>query len=242
MKLEFVGLTKKYRKKIALNSFSMELENGIYALLGPNGAGKSTLMNMLACLLEPTEGQIKLDGEDIRKMGAEYRAILGYLPQNLGLYKSYTGKQTLKYYAKLRDVTDSNRIDKLLEQVNLSDMADVKVGKYSGGMKRRLGIALALLNDPKILIFDEPTNGLDPKERVQFRKLLSELSHDKIIIIATHIVPDVESIADSCILLNRGEIAIVGSPELLIHDTGEENLEGVYMHYFGDEVGAQAND
>lgn len=212
MELEFKNVCKSYRSKQALTDFSVTLHEGVHALLGPNGAGKSTLMNILAGLLRQTSGSVTLDGADTDEMGAAFREILGFMPQELGFYKSFSAIETLEYYAALRDVKNSReRIDELLGLVNLQEDKKRRVGAYSGGMKRRLGIALALLNDPKILILDEPTAGLDPKERLRFRSLISQVGFGKIVILATHIVSDVESISDDCLLLKGGRLIGRGS-------------------------------
>ena len=212
MKLVFNNISKKYKTKIALDDFNITLTDGIQALLGPNGAGKSTLMNILAGLTKPSSGNITLDNEDTVKMGAKFRGILGYLPQNPGFYPSFTGYDLMKYFAVLKGIAASeSRIDELLEFVNLSSDSNRKDVEYSGGMKRRLGIAVSLLNDPKVLILAEPTAGLDPKERMRFRNILSRIGRNKIIIIATHIVSDVETIADNVILLKSGKLILSGS-------------------------------
>lgn len=216
MELEFKNVCKSYKSKQALTDFSVILQEGVHALLGPNGAGKSTLMNILSGLLKQTSGSVTLDGADTDKMGAAFREILGFMPQELGFYKSFSAVETLEYYAALRDVKDSKkRIDELLTLVNLQEDKKRKVGGYSGGMKRRLGIALALLNDPKILVLDEPTAGLDPKERMRFRNVISQVGFGKIVILATHIVSDVESISDDCLLLKDGRLIDKGSPDEL---------------------------
>lgn len=212
MELIFEHITKKYKAKTALDDVSIKLSEGVHALLGPNGAGKSTLMNILAGLLKPTNGVIILDGIDVLKMGANFRNILGYLPQNPGFYPNFSAYNLMKYFSELKKVPNAkSKIDELLNFLNLSEDSNRKYGEYSGGMKRRLGIAVSLLNDPKILILDEPTAGLDPKERMRFRNIISQIGRNKIIILATHIVPDIETIADNVILLKSGKIVFFGN-------------------------------
>ncbi len=207
MKLELRNISKKYGKTEALHEYSAVFENGIYGLLGPNGAGKTTLMNIVATLMKPSGGEVLFDGKSIYKMGKEYRRILGYLPQYPGLYPFYTGRELLSYFAKLKDVDASaERINELLGLVHLLDAADKKVGGYSGGMKKRMAIAVALLNNPKLIVMDEPTAGLDPKERIRFRSIVSKIKYESIIIISTHIVSDVEHIADNIVLMDKGRL------------------------------------
>lgn len=212
MELIFEHIKKKYKAKTALDDVSIKLSEGVHALLGPNGAGKSTLMNILAGLLKPTNGVIMLDGIDVLKMGANFRNILGYLPQNPGFYPNFSAYDLMKYFSELKKVPNAkSKIDELLNFLNLSEDSNRKYGEYSGGMKRRLGIAVSLLNDPKILILDEPTAGLDPKERMRFRNIISQIGRNKIIILATHIVPDIETIADNVILLKSGKVVFFGN-------------------------------
>ncbi|OIJ21294.1 ABC transporter ATP-binding protein [Anaerobacillus alkalidiazotrophicus] len=209
MRLTIENISKEFKDKKAVTRFSAELTEGVYALLGPNGAGKTTLMRMLADILKPSSGRILLNGKDISLMGDNYRDILGYLPQEFGLYKNFTAVRFLSYFASLKGLDKKEavaRVEEVLELVNLQKERKRKLGTYSGGMKRRLGIAQALLNDPKILIVDEPTAGLDPQERVRFRNLLSEIAGDRIVLLSTHIVSDIEYIAKEVLLMRQGEL------------------------------------
>lgn len=216
MELTITNLTKEFGKQQAVNTVSYTLTSGVYGLLGVNGAGKTTLMRMLTTLLKPTSGEILWNGADIFRMGSAYRDLLGYLPQEFGFYPDFTVQEYLHYMASLKGIraVDAKRIvAERLKQVGLYAARNKKMKKLSGGMKRRAGIAQAMLNDPQILILDEPTAGLDPNERIRFRNLLSELSADRIVLISTHIVSDVEYIAGNILLMKDGQILQSGSPE-----------------------------
>ncbi len=209
MELTISNLEKNYDAVKALKGVSLTLNEGIYGFLGPNGAGKSTLMNILTGNLNATSGTVTYDGQEISKMGAEYRRKLGYMPQQQSLYPSFTVKRFLSYMAALRGMTKAEakeRIPFVLEQVELTDFADRKIAALSGGMKQRLLIAQAILGDPEILILDEPTAGLDPKQRIVIRNLIASIALHKIVIIATHVVSDVEYIAKEIVLMDRGNI------------------------------------
>ena len=216
MKMTLNRLTKRYKDKTAVDSLSAELTPGIYGLLGANGAGKTTLMRMVCGILNPTSGNVTLDGRDTLAMGESYHDLLGYLPQDFGYYPVFTAMDYLLYVAALKGLTKSAakvRSNEMLETVSLQTVANKKIRAFSGGMRQRLGIAQALLNDPKILILDEPTAGLDPKERVRFRNLISEISKDKIVILSTHIVSDVEYIANTILVMKDGRLVHQGRPE-----------------------------
>lgn len=219
MELSLERLTKHYGSKIAVDCVSTSLTPGIYGLLGANGAGKTTLMRMLCAILESTSGEVLFDGKNIIEMGADYRNMLGYLPQDFGYYPNYTATELLLYIAALkgipRDIAKKRTME-LLEIVDLSSVASKRIKTFSGGMKQRLGIAQAILNHPSVLILDEPTAGLDPKERVRFRNLLSEYAGEKIVILSTHIVSDIEAIADRVLLMKKGNFVQQGTvPELI---------------------------
>ncbi len=221
MELSLDRLTKHYGSKIAVDQVSADLKPGVYGLLGANGAGKTTLMRMLCAILESTSGEVLFDGEEVTAMGAAYRDILGYLPQDFGYYPNYTAEEFLRYIAALKGLPREKARKKtraLLEMTGLSHAARKKLKTFSGGMKQRVGIAQALLNDPKILILDEPTAGLDPKERVRFRNLIADYAENRIVILSTHIVSDIEAIADKVFLMKKGKFILEGTvPELILH-------------------------
>lgn len=216
--LNLVDVQKRYREKDAVRGFTFTFTNGVYGLLGENGAGKTTLMRLICGILQPTNGSITCDNIRISDMGAEYRRLLGYLPQDFGYYGDFTAVRFLNYMAALKALPREyakGRVEKLLELVDLKDVKNKKLKTYSGGMLRRIGIAQALLNEADILILDEPTAGLDPKERVRFRNLLSEYAGDKIVILSTHIVSDVEAIADEVLLMKKGKFVLQGTVQEL---------------------------
>lgn len=235
MELTIDRLTKQYKNKIAVDRFSISLTPGVYGLLGANGAGKTTLMRMICNIQKPTSGQIKYNGIDINQLGENYRNILGYLPQDFGYYPDFTAHDFLMYIGALKGITKEKaemRINELLQIVHLENERKQKVKTFSGGMKQRLGIAQAMLNHPKILILDEPTTGLDPKERVRFRNLIRSFSQDKIVILSTHIVSDVESVADKIIFMKAGQPILMGTTQELLKNS--ENLETLYLQIFKD--------
>src|SRR6476661_3612708 len=203
----------------ALSNVSLRLERGIVGLLGPNGAGKSTLMRILATLAKPTRGRVQWRGEDIASRPDPLRRTLGYLPQDFGIYPMLSAREFLAYLSAVKGISAKRaaaRVDECLAQVGLADVADRRLGAFSGGMRQRVGIAQALLNDPQLLIVDEPTVGLDPEERLRFRNLLSELSGERIVILSTHIVSDVEAVATDIAILNHGLLLAHDSPESLL--------------------------
>ncbi|GAV15914.1 ABC transporter ATP-binding protein [Paenibacillus sp. NAIST15-1] len=207
MELTIQNISKQFKELVAVNQFTAELSCGVYGLLGPNGAGKTTLLRMLADILRPTSGIIRLNGQDIRTMEERYRDVLGYLPQQFGYYRQFTGRRFLMYIAALKGLEKraaATKVEEVLQLVGLGYEADSKIKSYSGGMRQRLGIAQALLNDPKVLILDEPTAGLDPTERIRFRNILSEMSANRIILLSTHIVSDIEYVAKDVLLMKQG--------------------------------------
>ena len=219
MELSFDRLTKHYGSKIAVDCVSAALTPGVYGLLGPNGAGKTTLMRMLCAILAPTAGEVFWNGEEVTALGPAYRNILGYLPQDFGYYPSYTAGEFLAYMATLKGLPQDmarRRIRELLGTLGLADAAGKKLRTFSGGMKQRVGVAQALLNDPKVLILDEPTAGLDPKERVHLRNLLADYAGDRIVLLSTHIVSDVEAIAGQVLMMKSGRLLLRGTVAQLV--------------------------
>ncbi len=220
MELAINNLTKKYgSKKLGLSDYSINISSGILGLLGPNGAGKSTLIKMISSISKPTKGSISLNGNDILKSPNYIRKMLGYLPQDFGVYPNLNAFEFLSYMAAMKGVGGKGlheRIEKLLMEVNLIESANNQLGTYSGGMIQRIGIAQALLNDPKVIIFDEPTVGLDPEERLRFRDLISDLANDRIIILSSHIVSDIETIADEVAIMKQGSLIVKDSQEDII--------------------------
>jgi len=215
--LSIHNVTKKYGNFTALEDISLDFDKGICAFLAPNGAGKTTLIKMLTTLIFPTKGEILWGGAEIISLGERYRDLLGYLPQDFGYYKSYSPMEYLRYLAALKGVENPDRrINELLDLVSLGDVRDKKMRKFSGGMIQRVGIAQALLNDPQILILDEPTAGLDPKERVRFRNLITSMAQDRIVIFSTHIVSDIETIANTLVMLKDHKVLYAGAPGVFV--------------------------
>lgn len=255
MELQLQCLCKRYGDKRAVDQVSVSFAPGVYGLLGANGAGKTTLMRMICGVLKPTSGSIRLDGKTMQELGEQYYTHLGYMPQDFGFYPDFTAREFLMYLAAVKGLdrkTANVRAEELLKLVNLRDVADKKIKSYSGGMKQRLGIAQAELNDPDILILDEPTAGLDPKERVRFRNLISDFARDKIVILSTHIVSDVSYIADFILMMKEGRLFLQGpAAEVTDHIRGkvwevlaeEREAAGysrafrvVNLHHEGDQV------
>ena len=221
MQLTLDRLTKRYGSKIALDRIDAAFEPGIYGLLGANGAGKTTMLRLICDIIKPTSGEVTFNGTNIREMGESYRAVIGYLPQDFGYYPNFTAMDFLLYMASLKGLNAGYAKKKsleLLETVNLSEVKDKKIKTFSGGMKQRLGIAQAFLNNPQILILDEPTAGLDPKERVKFRNLISSFAENKIVILSTHIVTDVEYIADEILVIKGGALLKRGAESTIIQE------------------------
>lgn len=247
MQLRLTDVIKKYGDKVALDCFSYCFQPGIYGILGANGAGKSTMMNLITDNLRRNGGSITLDGEDIQKMGIRYRRILGYMTQQQGLYEGMTAESFLVYMARLKEVPRkavATEVDRVLEMTNLTDVRHKKIGSFSGGMKQRVLLSQALLGDPKVLILDEPTAGLDPRERARLRDHIYRLAQDRIVLLATHIVSDIEAIADSILLLKQGKLLRSGTASELIGSLPVDwtpvlhapSLEDVYLYYLGEDV------
>ena len=255
MELQLQHLRKQYGTKCAVDDVSFHLEPGVYGLLGANGAGKTTLMRMICGVLKPTSGSIRLDGKTMQELGERYYTYLGYMPQDFGFYPDFTAREFMLYMAAVKGLDKKHaraRTEELLDLVNLRDVADKKIKSYSGGMKQRLGIAQAELNDPDILILDEPTAGLDPKERVRFRNIISDFAKDKIVILSTHIVSDVSYIADIILMMKQGKILLQGPMETVTNSIGgkvwevmaderkaawySRNLRVVNLHHEGNLV------
>lgn len=243
MELALNCISKTYKKGSvkALDNFSVTLTPGVYGLLGPNGAGKSTLMNIITDNLNADGGEVVYGGENIKKLGKDYRAVLGYMPQQQGLYDDFTLNRFLWYMAALKGLKKKEakeKITQLLETVNLTDAAHKKLGSFSGGMKQRALIAQALLNNPEILILDEPTAGLDPKERIRIRNFISEIAEDKIVLISTHVVSDIEFIAKEIILLKQGKLVSHDTCQNLVNEIAnkvvEMEIEKEELKYFQD--------
>lgn len=234
MTLEIKNLTKQYnQQKTGLSDFSITIDKGVLGLLGPNGAGKSTLMKIIATISKPTRGTLFLNGEDIAKNPDSIRKILGYLPQDFGVYPNLNAYEFLEYIAAMKGVGGPGlrkRIDMLLDGVNLTADAKRPIGSYSGGMKQRIGIAQTLLNDPKVLIFDEPTVGLDPEERVRFRDLISEMASEAIVILSSHIVSDIETIADEVAIMKSGKLIDKAIPSAIIGRIENRVFETTIAH------------
>ncbi len=228
MELKADRLTKQYDNKIAVDRISLSLEKGVTGLLGANGAGKTTLMRMLSGLLTPTSGEISYD--DMSVKSEDYRNVLGYLPQDFGYYPEFTGREFLMYFCALKGLDKKSakaRCAELLEIVGLEEAADKKIRKYSGGMKQRVGIAQAIINRPEVLILDEPTAGLDPKERVRFRDLIGELGKESVVLLSTHIVSDIEHVADRLIMMKDGQICWQG-----VWKESDGSLEEFYLKQY----------
>lgn len=254
MELRIENLTKAYGKKVALNDFTATLSSGIYGLLGPNGAGKSTMMKILTENLAADGGRVLVNGVPSNEMGAEYRALLGYMPQQQGLYPHFTARRFLYYIAALKGMTKAQaaeEIQRAAAMVNMTEHLDKRLGTFSGGMKQRILIAQAVLGSPKILILDEPTAGLDPKERIRIRNLISQISMDRIVILATHVVSDVEFIAKEILMLKDGHLITQLSPSGLLQQmkgkvfeicVTEEQVETVQARYLVGNIRKDEED
>lgn len=247
MELEIRDMSKVFKGKTAVDHVSVRMHAGVYGLLGANGAGKTTLMRMICGVLKLDGGEILYDGENMVTMGERYRELLGYLPQDFGYYPRFTVMEFMLYIASLKGIAPAMARQKskvLLKEVGLEKNYRTRIKALSGGMKQRLGIAQSLLNDPKILLLDEPTAGLDPKERVRFRNMIAQLGKDRIVLLSTHIVSDVEEIADRLFLMKDGKILKQGTVKSIKEECfGDRpcSLEEVYLHYYGEEEIADAS-
>ncbi len=253
MEIEIKNVSKAYGKKLAVDGVSFKIREGVVALLGANGSGKTTLMRVIADVLTPTDGEILLDGKNVKLLGAAYRNLIGYLPQNFGYYRDFTAEDFLLYMCALKGINGraaKERSGKLIEYVGLEDEKKSKLKTFSGGMLQRIGIAQALLNAPAILILDEPTAGLDPKERIRFRNMMNEISQSRIIIYATHIVSDIAFISGRILIMKNGKIAADGSPASLLSDMNgrvwfvdaeKQELESLQSHFtVGNIIGLES--
>lgn len=246
MELKTEHLTKRYGSVTALDDFSVTLRPGIYGLLGANGAGKSTLINLLTDNIKRSGGDITFDGEEILRMGVRFRALLGYMPQQQGIYENMTARSFVSYIGRLKGLRGAalrEQVERLLRLTNLEEAQHKTLGSFSGGMKQRVLLAQALLGAPKVLLLDEPTAGLDPKERIRIRNYIKALAEDRIVLIATHIVSDVESIANQVLLMKGGKLIGMDTPQKLMDSVpntwepvqGRMSLEDVYLHFLGDD-------
>ena len=246
MELELREVTKKFGDKVALDRFTFTFRTGIYGILGANGAGKSTMMNLITDNLRRDGGSITYDGVEIKKLGADFRRVLGYMTQQQGLYEGMTAESFLVYMARLKEIPRKavpGEIRLVLEMSNLADVSHKKVGEFSGGMKQRVLLAQALLGDPRVMILDEPTAGLDPKERARLRDHIYRRAQDRIVLLATHIVSDIEAIADCILLMKEGRLLRAGTAAQLIASLPADwkpvlhapSLEDVYLYYLGDD-------
>ena len=238
MQLEIKHLTKRYGDKTALDDFSYCFDAGIYGILGANGAGKTTLMNLITDNVRRDAGEILFNGTDVLKLGKRFRSVLGYMPQQQGMYPDFSARAFLLYMAELKEIPRKQareQVEALLEMVNLQVAAHKKLGGFSGGMRQRVLLAQALLGDTAVLILDEPSAGLDPRERLRIRKYIAQLASDRIVFLTTHIVSDIESIAKDVLLMKQGKLVTHGAPEALIERVGGGSLEDVYLSYLGED-------
>lgn len=238
MGLNITNLCKRYGEKLALDDFSYSFENGVYGIIGANGAGKSTLMNLISDNVKRDSGSILWNGEDILDLGKKFRSVLGYMPQQSGVYSEFSAREFLRYVAELKELPRSSarlQIEELLDRVNLKAQAHLKLGTFSGGMKQRVLLAQALLGDPRVLILDEPTAGLDPIERFRLREYIIELAKNKIVFMTTHIISDIESTASEILLLKNGRLIKHGTPKELIEEVNGSSLDDVYIAYLGGD-------